>query len=51
VHAVLGRLFGGHPEWQTSINELGTVLEDAGFSDIRTGPTSFKSVSFVEALS
>jgi ubiquinone/menaquinone biosynthesis C-methylase UbiE len=51
VHAVLGRLFGGHPERQTCITELGTMLEDAGFRDIRTGPTSFRSVSFVAALS
>ena len=51
VHAVLGRLFGGHPERQTRITELGTMLEDAGFRDIRAGPTSFRSACFVEALS
>jgi ubiquinone/menaquinone biosynthesis C-methylase UbiE len=51
VHDVLGRLFGGHPARQTGITELGPMLAEAGFRDIRTGPTLFRSVSFVEAYS
>jgi ubiquinone/menaquinone biosynthesis C-methylase UbiE len=49
VHEVIARLFGGHPERQAGIRDLGPMLEEAGFRDTRSGPTSFRSVSFVEA--
>ena len=49
VHNVIARLFGGHPERHAGIMDLGPMLEEAGFRDTRTGPTSFRSISFVEA--
>jgi hypothetical protein len=39
VHAVLGRLFGRDPERQTSITELSTMLEDAGFGTSARPPS------------
>jgi ubiquinone/menaquinone biosynthesis C-methylase UbiE len=49
VHNVIARLFGSHPERHVGIMDLWPLLEEAGFRDTRSGPTSFRSVSFVEA--
>jgi len=50
LHDLVAHVLGAHHGPEADVAKVGPLLEQAGFHDIRTEPTGFKSVSYVQAI-